>query len=186
MSSLTYPIPVDGNISSPETASEYDITTRAGKGDYLTPTEVDDNFLVLTEAVNDLDERVEAVTGGTSVVLKTDYNAHTILAATADDTPAALTIAEQTLVGRKTGGNIADLTATEARAILNVEDAADSTQNALESAPIKELLSDGDLFAILDTMEGSDSSEGEPLKIVSFSDLKVALKTYFDTIYTPL
>ena len=119
-------------------------------------------------------------------VMETDYNAHTVLAATADDTPAALTVAEQTFVGRKTGGNIAALTATEARAILNVEDGADSTQNALESAPMKELLSDGDLFAILDTMEGSDSSEGEAVKVVSFSDLKAALKTYLDTLYAPL
>lgn len=37
------------------------------------------------------------------------FDAHTILAATTDDTPAALTVGEQTVVGRATGGNIAAL-----------------------------------------------------------------------------
>ena len=46
------------------------------------------------------------------------YNAHTILAATADDTPAALTVGEQTVVGRITGGNIAALTVAQVQALL--------------------------------------------------------------------
>jgi len=57
-------------------------------------------------------------------VMELDYNAHTILAATSDNTPAALTVAEQTLVGRITGGNIAALTATQIRTMLNVADGA--------------------------------------------------------------
>ena len=35
------------------------------------------------------------------------FNAHTIIYATADNTPVALTVGEQTVVGRQTGGNIA-------------------------------------------------------------------------------
>ena len=77
------------------------------------------------------------------------------------------------------------LLATEANTPVAVT-AAEVRAFLLESAPIKELLSDGDLFAILDTMEGSDSSEGEAVKVVSFSDLKAALKTYLDTLYAPL
>lgn len=46
----------------------------------------------------------------TGLVAKADYNAQTILAATSDDTPAALTVTEQTVVGRVTGGNIAAIT----------------------------------------------------------------------------
>ncbi len=46
------------------------------------------------------------------------YNAHTILAATADDTPAALTVDEDRLVGRIAGGNIASLTAAQVQALL--------------------------------------------------------------------
>ena len=61
------------------------------------------------------------------VVLKSLFDAQSVLAATADNTPAAVTVAEQTFVGRKTGGNVTALTATEARTILNVEDGADVT-----------------------------------------------------------
>jgi len=60
-------------------------------------------------------------------VLEADYNAHTILAATTDDTPVALTVGEQTLVGRITSGNIAALTTTQVRTLLNVADGADVT-----------------------------------------------------------
>lgn len=40
-------------------------------------------------------------------VMEVDYNVHSILFATTDDTPVVLTVGEQTLVGRLTGGNIA-------------------------------------------------------------------------------
>lgn len=53
-------------------------------------------------------------------VAKADYNAHTILAATSDDTPAALTVGEATIVGRLTGGNIAALTPAQIRALLSL------------------------------------------------------------------
>jgi hypothetical protein len=61
------------------------------------------------------------------VVLNSVFNANTILAADTDDTPAAVEVAEQTLVGRITAGNITALTATQARTLLNVEDGADVT-----------------------------------------------------------
>lgn len=43
------------------------------------------------------------------VVTKALFDAHTILSAVSDDTPVALTVAEQTVVGRLTGGNIDDI-----------------------------------------------------------------------------
>lgn len=46
----------------------------------------------------------------TGVVLKALFNANTILYATTDDTPVALTVAEQRLIGRLTGGNISAIT----------------------------------------------------------------------------
>ena len=61
------------------------------------------------------------------VVLKSLYDANSILAATADNTPAALTVAASTFVGRKSTGNIVALSTTEARTELNVEDGADVT-----------------------------------------------------------
>jgi len=40
---------------------------------------------------------------------KSTYDAHTVLYATTDNTPVALTVGEQTVVGRATGGNISAL-----------------------------------------------------------------------------
>ena len=67
---------------------------------------------------------------GEEPVVSTDFDANTILAADTDNTPAALTVPEQTLVGRITAGNIDALTATESRTLLNVEDGADVTDAA--------------------------------------------------------
>lgn len=69
-----------------------------------------------------LDAEVTAV-----AVAKALYDAYSILIATSDDTPIALTVAEQTLVGRITGGIIAALTAAQVRTLLNVEDGANAT-----------------------------------------------------------
>jgi hypothetical protein len=49
------------------------------------------------------------------------FDAHTIIYATTDDTPAALTVTEQTVVGRITGGNIAALTPAQIRTLTNLE-----------------------------------------------------------------
>lgn len=55
---------------------------------------------------------------------KSLYDAYSILMATTDNTPIALTVAEQTLIGRITSGVIAALTATQVRTLLNVENAS--------------------------------------------------------------
>jgi len=60
------------------------------------------------------------VSADSAQVLKSLFNANTILAADTDNTPAALEIAEQTLVGRITGGNIVGLTAAQAKTLLGV------------------------------------------------------------------
>jgi len=51
-------------------------------------------------------------------VAKSLFDANTIIAANADDTPVAVTVAEQTIIGRKTGGNITALTVSEVQAII--------------------------------------------------------------------
>lgn len=56
---------------------------------------------------------VITILGLSNYVLKSLFNANTILSANTDNTPAALTIAEQRIVGRKTSGNIDDLTISE-------------------------------------------------------------------------
>lgn len=58
----------------------------------------------------------------TDYVAKSLFDAHTILYATSDNTPAALTVNEQTIVGRKTSGNIAALTGAEVMAIIGIDD----------------------------------------------------------------
>jgi hypothetical protein len=58
-----------------------------------------------------------------------EYSANSILAANTDDSPAALSIAEQRIVGRKTGGNIAALTNAEILAILSGGAGADFSLN---------------------------------------------------------
>jgi len=95
-------------------------------------------------------------------VMNTDYNANTILAADTDDTPTTLSVPEQRLVGRITGGTIDALTAGEVRTLLNVEDGAtaDMTANEILTALIgvdgSGSLLDGDL---LDGQHGSYYSD---------------------------
>lgn len=51
---------------------------------------------------------------------KSLFDANTVLAATADDTPAALTLAEQRILGRITSGNIVGLTAAQVLTLLGI------------------------------------------------------------------
>lgn len=53
------------------------------------------------------------------VVLKTLFGVQSVLAATLDNTPAALTVDEQRLVGRITDGNVAALTSAQVMAMLS-------------------------------------------------------------------
>jgi len=54
----------------------------------------------------------------TVYILKTLLNAQSIIIAVSDNTPVVLELAEQTLVGRATGGNVAALTQAQAEALL--------------------------------------------------------------------
>lgn len=74
--------------------------------------------------------QVEGVLTGT--VHKSLFDANTILAADSDDTPAALTINEQRIVGRITSGNITGLTAAQIRTLINVEDGSTADQTAAD------------------------------------------------------
>jgi len=61
------------------------------------------------------------------VIMDSLLGAHSIIAAVSDDTPVKVDVAEQRILGRKTGGNIAALTAAEILAIISVESGADVT-----------------------------------------------------------
>jgi hypothetical protein len=73
-------------------------------------------------------------------VAKSLYDANTILAATTDDTPAALTVGASTIVGRKSSGGIAALTASEVRTVLDVPTNAEAILDTIVDAK-------GDLIA---------------------------------------
>ena len=71
-----------------------------------------------------------AANANLGVVMDALFNANTILAATDDNTPAAVEIAEQRIVGRKTSGNIAALTGAEVLAILSGQAGAAFAMNS--------------------------------------------------------
>ena len=68
-----------------------------------------------------------------AIVRKVDYDANSILYATTDNTPTALTIEASSVVGRKATGDIAALTGAEVKALLAIVEAdltlADNTTN---------------------------------------------------------
>jgi hypothetical protein len=98
----------------------------------------------------DTDVQTALETIDDNAIAATEFNANTILKADSDDTPIALTVAEQTLVGRITSGVITALTATQVRTLINVEDGADVTDatNVEAAGAIMETLLDvkGDLL----------------------------------------
>lgn len=64
-------------------------------------------------------------------VPKTLFDGNTLLKADSDDTPLALTVVEDRLVGRKTGGTIDALTASEVKTLLGLGDMADQDSTAV-------------------------------------------------------
>jgi len=90
------------------------------------------------------------VSSPASAVLEADYNANTVLAATDDDTPVAVTLAASTIFGRKASGGPAAMTAAEARTVLNVEDGAAADQTGAEIKTAYE--GEADTNAFTDTL----------------------------------
>ncbi len=83
------------------------------------------------------------------IVLKALFDANTVLAATSDDTPAAITIAEQRLLGRITSGNITALTAAQILTLINVTAGADVTgSNAPQAHKASHQAGDGDTLYV--------------------------------------
>jgi len=113
------------NAPAALTVGEQTVVGRITGGNIAALTATQLRTLVNVEDGADVTDATNVDAAGAT--MNADYNAHTILAATTDNTPAALTVGEQTVVGRITGGNIAALTATQLRTLANVEDGADVT-----------------------------------------------------------
>jgi len=75
-----------------------------------------------------------------SIIAKTLFDANTILKADSDNTPIALAIAEQRIVGRITDGSITALTATQIRTLLNIEDGSTADLTGAEIVVLLEAL----------------------------------------------
>lgn len=82
----------------------------------------------------------------TNYVPKSLYDANTVLYATSDNTPAALIVGEQTIVGRKTGGAIAALTGTEVMNVIWTSAPASKTASGTAGS----IAYDGNYFFICD------------------------------------
>lgn len=105
-----------------------------------------------------------------------DYNAQSLLLATTDNTPVAVTVPLNSFVGRA-GENIGVLNADTARGILNVEDGATADQTASE------------ILSLLLTVDGAgsgldaDTLDGAQLTtLATQADIaNLATETYADT-----
>lgn len=86
--------------------------------------------------IKDLTDSTNLRTTWNAKVDKSLFDANTILYATTDDTPVALTIPEQTIVGRKTGGNI------EALAIDNDLSSVSANDDTVPSAKATKAMGD--------------------------------------------
>lgn len=72
-------------------------------------------------------------------VLKTLFDAHTILMAVSDDTPTALAVAASRIIGRKASGNIGALTGAEILAILSAQAGAEFSWNSQKLVAVADL-----------------------------------------------
>ena len=113
-------------------------------------------LLYVATNITELQTAVNALENG--AVYKTLFDAQSILAATTDDTPAALTVAEQTLVGRITAGNIAALTPAQVMAMLSGQAAADFAMNTHKITGVVDSTADQEAATkkyVDDTVQGS-------------------------------
>ena len=85
------------------------------------------------------------------VVTKALFDANSILAAVDDNTPAAVAVAEQQVVGRITGGNIKGLSIAEILTLINVTAGAQPTNattvEAANAVMITDYTAKGDLMS---------------------------------------
>lgn len=103
----------------------YKSTGGGGSGDITGPSSsITDNFVAFSDTTGKVIKDSGKKT--TDFVLAETLNANTVLYATTDNTPAALSVGASTLVGRKASGDISALSKTEALTLLNVADGANN------------------------------------------------------------
>lgn len=99
-------------------------------------------------------------------VMESDYDANTILAATADNTPLPLTVAASRHVGRAASGDIDDLTPLQSRVIIGNGIADDDPGVAVSTVAVATtLLASGPLTT------GSALEAGDLLKVSAYGNM---------------
>ncbi len=111
------------------------------------------NFTAADETKLDNIETAADVTDGTNVAaagatMDADFDANTILAANSDNTPAALTIEEQRILGRLTSGNIIGLTAAQIRTFVDIAAGTTTIEDGATANTIEEFESAEQTIAV--------------------------------------
>ncbi len=104
-----------------------------------------------------------------TVVLKSLFDANSILAANSDDTPAALTVAEQRIVGRITGGSIGALTAAQLLGILLASTVAGDLPYYSDTNVLARLPKGAANTHLLMNAGATAPEYANPIKLVNFS-----------------
>jgi hypothetical protein len=167
----------DGSVSNTE--------FQTLNGASATFTSAKDSKLAGIEDNADVTDAANVAAAG--AVMESDYNtAHSVLVQqSGSGSPVAVHLGNNTILGKSGGGNIAALSASQVRSLINVEDGADVTDAAnvgsvLNAATAKTTPVDADTIPL------SDSAASGGLKKLSWANLKATAKAYFDTVYAAI
>jgi len=113
-------------------------------------------------------------------VLNSLFTANTILAATTSATPAALTIPEQTMVGRITGGNIKALSVAEVNTLLGGSSLPWALITDVKASGVDGGDADGGTSELrtLNTITGSEGSGNQTWCTLATNSMKFSTGTY--------
>lgn len=101
-----------------------------------------------------------------NAVPKATYDAHTILYATTDNTPVALTVGEQTVVGRATGGNISALAIdSDLSSVSANDDTIPSAKATKAMGDLKLALAGGNMSGAINEAKGTDIASASSIDI---------------------
>lgn len=118
-------VPTDNLIATTDPTVTDDSNSGYSVGSRWINLTLDKFFMCVDASVGAAVWNDTAAAGGG--VQESDFNAHTILQATSDDTPVPIIIDEQRIVGRITSGNITALTAAQVLTLIAVTAGADVT-----------------------------------------------------------